>query len=534
MKKNRLLSMVLAVALTVGALAACTPSGQQPPAQQGTPTQSEPVQQPAATYEPPTPPVAAGPSGSLIIATANETPSVAPARHNAAAGSFKNLMTHSGLFRVDPVTIEPVEHLVAGWSPLSDTLFEFTLHEGIMFHNGEELTAEDVVASMYYVRTHPYSRGAHGSVVEATVVDRYTFTLDTGVPNAALFFDLTHQGNSIMPKSLIEAGHDFTVSPIGSGPFVFQDWRLGDSLTFTAFDNYFIPERAARVEEVVWRIIPEGSSRTIALETGEVDFVVEVAFPDVPRLQEHPDVYVSMTPGTAQNFILLNNDAPQFSNIYARRAIDMAIDRDALVMAAFNGFATPTMAQVPIVFAGSSTEGMNSFDPEAARALLAEHSIDPASLAFEVIASNEERRRMGEVVQANLADIGITVSIVQMDDASTQAVLIDGNYEAGFGQWAATNIFSFVRNVLHQGGEMPNRSRIRNQELSDLIDMGVATIDATERVAIFEEASRIANYHTGNIPTHLAMVIRAFNVNIVAPELAPTGALNLNMIYWAQ
>ena len=533
MKKNRIIGMALAGILMAGVLSACAPA--QPPAtpaqQQQPATPAAPAQTPA---EPAAPPAAeAGLGRGVIIATQNETPSVAPARHTAVAGGFKNVLTHNGLFRVDHATLEPVPDLVESWRPISDTVFEFTLREGIMFHNGEEMTADDVVASVFYVRTFPYAAASHGSVVGAEAIDRYTFRLDTGQPNAMLFFDLTLQGNFIMPAALIEAGHDFTVDPVGSGPFVFDEWRHGDFLNFVAFDNYFDPARAARVENVHWRIIPEGSSRTIALEAGEVDFVVEVPFPDIPRMQANPDIEVVMIPGTAHNFLLLNNDLPMFSNVYVRRAIHMALDKEAMALAGSDGFAIPTWANMPTVFAGSSLEGTRGFDPDGARALLAEHGIDPATIRFEILASNEEGRRRGEVVQSNLADIGIEVTIAMIDLAGWLTVTASENYEAAFGSFTASNILTFFRSTSHISSiDGPNRSRMRNEELTALIDQAIATIDANERIAILEEASRMANEHVGFIPNHLSMVIRAFNSALNVPEVHATGALNLNMIYW--
>jgi len=534
---KRALSMLLASVLLVGILGACTPPQPQqevappPSGNQAAPPPAgtTPTTPPAAD---PTPPQAEGPTGTLIIATANETPSIAPARHNAAAGWNKNVMTHNGLFRGHYEDLAVVPDLVASWTAISDVLFEFTLHEGVLFHNGEEMTAADVVASWYYVRNYPDTRTVHLSALAIEQTDRYVFTLYTGVPNASLFFDLTGQGNFIMPQSLIESGHDFQTDPIGTGPFVFEDWRLGDSLTFRAFEDYFDQDRFPSIETITWRIIPEAASRTIALETGEVDLVVEVAYADIPRLEAHPNVTVFTRPGPAFHHLVLNNSLPQFENIYARKAINMAIDQEAMVAVAFDGLALATRAQVPILFPGTTYEGVVPFDPEGARALLAEHNIDPASLGFEMIASTEERRRLAEVAQAQLLDIGIPTTIVMNDHATTLARMNDGNYEAGFGMWSASNLISVMRGVLHGG--LHNRSRIYNAELDYLIDKAVATIDVDARDAIFEEASIIANRHVGNVPTHLALAIRAFNSDLRVPEISPTGALNLNVVYWAR
>ena len=532
MKIKIVLCAILSCILMVGLLSACAPDAD---------TNVAPVteQAPAGQVPPPvTAPDTAQPqepvSGrGVTLAIQAETPTVAPARHTALIGTFKNDLTHNGLFRIHYDTLEPIPDLVADWTALSDTQFEFKLHEGIMFHNMEEMTAYDIVASMFYVRTYPYARTWHGSVVDAWVVDRYTFVLDTGEPNALLFFELAHQANYIMPMSLIEAGHDFALDPVGSGSFVFSDWSLGDSLTFTRFDYYFDAARTANIDYVHWRIIPEGASRTIALETGEVDYIVEVAFPDIPRLRDNPNITVFERPGLTYIYLLLNNEMPQFENIYVRHAIDMAIDKEAVVSAAVDGFGMPIWQSTPPAFAGSSTVGTRSFDPEAAMALLAREGIDPAELTFDMLVYSEEHRRRAEVVQSNLADLGITTTITMIDFAAWLSTA--GTTDAAFGAFTANNLLTFMRSTMHVDSiPAPNRSRITNMELSGLIEQAIATVDSGARVAVLEEATRVSNEHSGFIPLHMNMLIRAFDSNLVAPEIAAGGAMHLNMVYWAQ
>ena len=533
MEKKRILSILLTGAFVLGALGACTPAQQpQPPTEQVQPVTPTPGTPGTPVVDPP-PPEAI--SRGLTVAIQAETPNIAPARHTSLIGHFKNVMTHNGLFRIHYEALEPVPDLVASWRAVSDTVFEFTIHEGILFHNGEEMTAEDIVASFEYVRTYPDTRANHTSFDRAEVVDRYTVRIDTGIPNAMLFFELAHQANFIMPRSLIDAGHDFTVDPVGSGPFVFDDWRFGDSLHFVAFENYFDNDRSPMIEYVNWRIIPEGASRTISLETREVDYIVEVAFPDIPRMQENPNITVFQRAGTAYNFLLLNNDLPYFNNRYVRWAIDMAIDKEAAVIASVDGFGIPIWENVPNFFPGASSEGIRSFDPDGARALLAEQGIDPANISFEMLTSSEEARRRAEVVQANLADIGIETTISMIDTATYLTVTQFGDYEAAFGAFTTTNLLSFLRGTSHIDTiDGQNRSRMYNRELSDLIDQAISTIDASARLAILEDASRIANEHIGFIPMHLSLLIRAFDSRLVAPEIAANGFMNFNMVYWTE
>lgn len=532
---KKIFSLALASVFVVGTLSACTPAPTQPEvtpppaATQGagtTPTPTPP------TPEPPAPEAAFG--RGITVATQNEAPSIAPARHNAMAGGYKNLLTHNGLFRACYSNLAQVPDLVASWEAISDTVFEFTIYEGIRFHNGDIMTAHDVAASLEYVRTTPDARSAHLSMDSWEVVDEHTIRIDTGEPNAMLLADLAHSGNFIMPMSLIEAGHDFNAQPIGSGPFVFEEWRFGDSLTFTAFEDYFDTARSSHIEYITWRIIPEGSSRTIALETGEADFVVEVAFSDVPRLESDPNITVFTRPGTGHNQLLLNTSLPIFENIHVRHAIDMAIDREAIVIAGFNGLAFPTSNQVPNVFDGVSNDNLRDFDPEGARALLAEHGINPAEITFDIIADNEDRRRMGEVVQANLAEIGIEVTLTMNDLATSLQRMTDGDFEAAFAGFTSASLLGFMRAVLTTEPARENRSRIDVPEINELVLAAVGIIDTDERNALLYQASAIANEHTGLIPTHQVMIIRAFNANLIAPEINAVGNMNFNTVFWAE
>jgi len=536
-KRKMILSIALMGTLALGVLSACAPAAQ--PAQetgQATTVQA-PAQPPAGTTQtaPDPAPAEAITDRGLTIGIQLEAGTIAPARHTSMTSGHKNHLTHNGLFRASYADLEPIPDLVSEWRIISDTLFEFTLHEGIFFHNGDEMTAYDVVASLEYVRTHPYARAIHASIADWEVVDRYTFIIDTGEPNAQLLNDLTHQANFIMPRSLIDAGHDFTALPIGSGPFVFEEWRFGDSLSFSRFDKYFDSERFPHMEYITWRIIPEGSSRTIALETGEIDYIVEVPFPDIPRLDDNPALTVFQRPGITLEFMLLNNDAPQFQNVYVRRAIDMAIDKDAAVIASVDGWGVPTWSTTPSVLPGSSDIGIRSFDPDGARALLAEHNIDPATLGFEMLAFNEEGRRRGEIVQANLADIGIATTISMVDLATFLSITQTVDYEAGFSAFTQTTLTAFMRGTMHLDSiDGNNRSRMRNQEITDLIDLAVTTVDTPARMAILHEASTLANAHAGHVPMHLNIMVRAFNANLYVPEVAASGLMYLNMVRWTQ
>ncbi|MCL2564668.1 MAG: ABC transporter substrate-binding protein [Defluviitaleaceae bacterium] len=537
MKTNKIIAIILVCTLLACSLVVAALVYQPPPQTQADIAAPPPPPMPQAPEpeDEPEEEAVQEPRTGVIIASMTETPSVAPARHTALVGHFKNIMTHNGLFRVHDNDLTPVPDLVRDWAALSDTEFEFVLHEGIRFHNGQELTAYDVAASLEYVRTFPYQTAVHLSIDSWEVIDRHTILIDTGTPTAMLFNDLAHHGNFIMPRSLIESGHNFALAPIGSGPFVFENWTRGDSLDFSAFAHYFDRSRAPMIEYVHWRIMPEGASRTIALETGEVDYIVDVAFPDIPRLQSNPNITVMERPGATFSYFIMNNDRPQFENIYVRRAIDMALNRDAMLSASLNDFGVSVWSTMPPMFEGSSQEGTRQFDPAGARALLAENNIDPRTLAFDMLAFDEAQRRRAEVAQANLADIGIPTTITMIDFSAWLTLTLGDNFEASFANFTANNLVGFMRNLMTIDFiDTQNRSRMRNEELSGLIEEAFSTVDEGARNAILHEASRMANEHIGFIGTNMNTVIRAFNSTLTVPELAANGFMFMNMMHWAE
>ena len=213
----------------------------------------------------------------------------------------------------------------------------------------------------------------------------------------------------------------------------------------------------------------------------------------------------------------------------------MAIDKEAIVMAAHNGWAIPTWHQFAPDLAGVSSQGIRSFDPEGARALLAEHGINPASLDSELIITSDEGASVAEVIQSNLADIGITVTISRMDHAAFLSTTTAGLHELAIASFARPSLLEYMRAVVHGasiGGN--NRSKYNNPEMNELIDRAIATIDIDARLAILYEASRLANYDVIYVPTNNDIVIRAFNSRLRQPEISANGFNFMNMIYWAE
>mgnify|MGYP001082011717 CR=1 FL=1 len=473
-----------------------------------------------------------GDKDSIVIATANETPSLSPTEHNAVAGDYMNQLTYSMLFRTD-VDLKPQPHLVESYENVDESTWHFKLKEGVKFHNGDTMTADDVVASLQWAQGFAEVNLYNKNFVSISKVDDSTVEIKTDGPDAMVLSNLCHHGNAIVPKKLIDEGHDFNEDPVGSGPYKLVEWKRGDSLTFEAFDDYFLG--APKIKNMTWKIIPEGSSRTIALEAGEVDLLMEVESMDVDRIKENPDLAVLEYTPANMNWIMLNNEVPGLDNQDFRHALNCAIDKESVVTVALNGLGVVGETQVPPNLPGTSTENTDSYDVEKAKEWLDQSGVDPASINFSIICSDDTKKRAAEVIQANLKEIGINCEIESMDLATYLSATAEGNFTASIGGYSSSDLLSYVVGVYHSSSiNASNKTRLNNPEVDALIDQAKVTIDETQQVAIMEQLSAKLNEICSQAPLYQPLTMRAFNAGLQNVEVNDGGYLYFENVSWAE
>ena len=510
-RKSRIASLALLMAMSLGLFAGCSQNG----GSDGSDGSND-----------------GGTKDSIIIATANETPSLSPTEHNAVAGSYMNLLTYNTLFKSD-MEMNPVPDLVEDYQNVSESEWEFTIKTGVKFHDGSEMTVEDVKASLEWAKTFPEVSLYNSDIVSVDIVGDDTIKITTPGPDAMLLNNLCHHGNAIVPKALIDSGHDFNTEPIGTGPYKFVEWNRGDSVVFEAFEDYF--DGAPAIKNMTWKVIPEGSSRTIALEAGEIDFIVEVEAMDSDRLKGNEELEVIQYEATNESWLMMNNEKPQFQNQNVRHAINSAINKDDIVTVAFNGLAVPAISQCPYNFEGSTEENADVYDVAKAQEYLDASGVDPSTITFSIICSDDQKKRAGEVIQANLKEIGIECTIESMDLATYLSVTTEGDYEASIGGYSSSNLLSYVVGVYHSDSiNASNKTRLNNPEVDALIDQAKVTLDDAERVKIFEELSALLNELCTQAPLYQPINLRAFDAKLGGVEVSDSGTLYFEKCYWEE
>lgn len=260
---------------------------------------------------------------------------------------YDGLLTRDSKMKVVP-------ELVSGWKQIDPTNFEFKLKQGVKFHSGDEMTAEDVKFTFDRIikkdmidgKSSPRA-GLLGPMKEVTAVDKYTVRFTLASPWAILPSMLPFQ--EVVSKAFVQKVGDKAMATQvnGTGPFKLVDWRRGDSITMERFAGYYggsaeiPPVGPAKADRVIFKIIPENSSRVAALLAGDVDIATELPAHMIKQIESSKNAVVMKVRGTRSFFVSLNNTKPPFNNPLVRQAANHALDKNLLISRILQGTATP-------------------------------------------------------------------------------------------------------------------------------------------------------------------------------------------------
>ena len=397
---------------------------------------------------------------------------------------------------------------------ISDDGLEYTFHlrQGVKFHNGNDFTAEDVVYTFNRLLTAVGSvnsefidqvKGAEemmqeNSTVETLegleVMDDHTIKVTLKEPYAAFLACISSPGVSIYDSEAAEAaGDQFGLDPsvtVGTGPFKFTSWTLNDRLVLTRNDDYW--KGASALPGVVIRIVPESGTQRMMFESGELDiidldFVVEA----VEQFQTaYPDQIIS-GPRVGTTYFTMNENQPPFDNVMVRKAVQMSIDRQAILDTLYGGRGQVEQGIYPHGLIGFNPDQKEIvYDPEGAKALLAEAGYGDGftvELAADSSAADVVNTAL-EIIQEQLAEVGITAEIKNYDQATWLDTRKAGELGSFMSTWTAD--FNDPDNFIYTFFGNAEKSKLRSINYAD--DTVMARVAAAR--AIVDENERIAEY----------------------------------------
>lgn len=389
---------------------------------------------------------------------------------------------------------ELVPGLAESYEMIDDTTYEFKLKEGVLFHNGEEMKASDVVFTLRRGCESPMLNFLYGSVIEDSIeaVDDYTvrFSLDT--PSSPFLYNMTNSCAGILSeKAVTEAGDTYSMNPVGTGPYKFVSWDKGTSIVLEAFEDYH--GEPAKIKNVIIRPIPESTNRTIELESGGADIACDIPSTDIARVEENSDLQMTYTLSYSTTFLGFNCEAEPFDDVKVRQAVCYAIDYEGITQSVMQGYATPATIPVSsvLLFYDETAEHL-PYDPEKAKELLAEAGYPDG---FDMVIKCDERKERNDIatiIQSELAEVGINVTIESSEWATFINDVYAGNMQSFVVGYTASSPDpdGVVYSVFHSsmiGNNNNNFARFSDPETDEYLELGRTSFDTDERAEAYSK-----------------------------------------------
>ncbi|MDR0760471.1 MAG: ABC transporter substrate-binding protein [Treponema sp.] len=369
---------------------------------------------------------------SLIIAVASE-PSTFDLHYAASMveGWVGNNIYDGLLFFDDEGNIEPL--LAEDYEISPDGLtYTFRLRRGVKFHNGEEFTARDVAFTIEYGRKAPNASLLCGMIRDVAVPDDYTVILTLKEPMASFLSEFAGNQFSIYNEKAVKEADNYGSFPVGTGAYRFIERRAGADLTFEAFPDYFRGEPP--IKQVVFRIIPDDFTAAVALETGEVDLIMALSVPAAVSLRDKRDVIVSSDPSTRMNYLAMNTEKPPFNDAALRRAVNYALDREAIRAIVYEGEGNvKDYMAFPWMAAFAEPETRYATDPLKAAELAGEAGVSPDKPVEATLIAAASSRQAAEIVRQNLAALGVNITLDILEFNAWIARYYRGDYQISCG-----------------------------------------------------------------------------------------------------
>jgi len=409
-----------------------------------------------------------------------------------------------------------VGDLAEKWTVSKDNLrIKFDLRKGAKWHDGRSVTAEDVKYSLemlakYHPRSIELKRISEIKVLSPNSVE---ITFPTPSPT---FFSFLDEAGFIIPKHIYGTTEDLATNPanskpIGSGPYMYEEWRKGDHVTLVKNKKYYIPGEPF-MDKVIFRIISSGASRVLSLETGDIDYIGERALPetDVPRLRANPKFEVTDRGmgSSSLNYLLFNIKRKPWDDVRVRRAVAHAIDRKVMVEKGTFGLAQPAYSPFskrswPWAY-NPKVEGMYPMDLAKAAKLLDEagYPAGPDGVRFKttVISDRGDTRTLDitEILREQLKKVGIDIVMQPLDKpTASQRVWMDADFDLWSGPSSQGSDPAIgIERLFSTGGIPPvpsnhNGNGYSNPQVDQLFLSARTTIDLKKRGQYYREIQPI-------------------------------------------
>ena len=465
---------------------------------------------------------------AIVVAMANAPINLDPRVAADEASQKANQLLYNTLVRIDD-DLRIVPELAESLEQPDPLTYVAVLRRGVLFHDGRELTAEDVVYT-FGSFLDPAFRGRAGAyrqlLASVHARDRYTVEFRLKEPFGSFPVNL------VMGIVRAGSGDANARQPIGTGPYKLRTFVQDDRLVLDPFDRYFGGPPAN--DGIVLKVVPDDTMRGLELRKGTVDLVVNDLAPDIVwQLRQEGRLQVTSSAGSDYAYIGLNLRDPVLQHLDVRRAIGHAIDREAIVKYLRRGFATVAVGILPpMSWAFEPDVVQFQHDPHRARQLLdaagfpdpdGEGPLPRFHLTLKT-STVEMYRVQAAAIQHDLARVGIALEIRSSEFLKLLDDVVRGNFQLYQAQFVGVTDPDMLRRVFHSAQMPPaglNRVLYEDPEVDQLIESAARTVDDEDRRAMYVRAQRLIAEDVPYISLWYKTNIAVFQPGIRGVRLSP-------------
>ncbi|MDZ7799964.1 MAG: ABC transporter substrate-binding protein [Trueperaceae bacterium] len=489
---------------------------------------------------------------TLTIARPDDIRAMNPIRQANNATSQVTYQVHEGLVTMNPEQeLQPV--LATDWELLEDDVtWRISLREGVTFHSGEPFTAEDVKWN-FERQLDPDDPGIAAGLIppvaEIEIIDDHTLDVTLEEPNGVFMNVLGAPLFMIVdPTRYQEVGDEnYGNNPSGTGAFEFAEWTPDQRVILEANEDYW-GEPGAEVDRVVFEVMPEQSSRIIALRNGEVDIAFAVPAEEMESFDENPDFNAMRTPTMRVMWIGVNTAHPRLPTP-VRRAMAHAIDKETMMNVVGDNGVLATGIGMPSAFGFFESDW--AYDPEAAREILHTNgwtagddgvmTKDGMRLEFDILARGSYPGEIEglQVVQLQLREVGIALNIERVESGAWFAALDEGasgaDENGGYPDYELWTAASGIRTgevgyiterpKCDQGGR--NWERYCNPDYDEAFETSQAPLPEEERLEGYRTMAELFHNDALRIPLFVIQNNTVTSDDVEGFVVNPNDSLNL-------
>lgn len=474
------------------------------------------------------------PGGTLTAIIQPEPVILTAAINTAAPTGTVSGNIFDGLVDYD-TNLNPQPALAESWETAADGLsLTLRLRKGVLWHDGKPFTSADVKWTLENVwkTIHPRNQATFAKVKQVDTPDDNTVILRLSEPSPAILSSLNSNGAQVLPKHLYD-GTDILNNPnnnkpVGTGPFVFKEWKRGEYIVLERNPNYWAKGKPY-LDKVIYKVVPDAAARSAGFEKGEIQYgsLSPVPLKDAERLGKLPGLKIE-TSGyewlSPFLFLDFNVERGPLKDARVRHALARATDRKAISNVVWYGFAKPATSPVPSTLAAfhDASADKDAFDVKSADALLDEagfkRNADGTrfSLFIDYIPYGDDFKRTAEYIKQALKRVGVDVTIRTQDTAAfTKRVYGDRDFDLSIAWFAA---FSDPQIGVTRaywsasvGKNIPwtNGSGYKNAEVDDIISKVQGEASAEKRIALFKDFQKIV---LTDLPTLPLVELKFFTI----------------------